>query len=181
MKKKWTIISVIVGLLVMSIGVYVAVAKNKPLAIDPDLKLEIASSKHYLGHMFYKNDPSSELQMFHENDKKEFKISIWHNLKGDYDLDINECIEDIVSKVENKKVRADLIRAEELWHYARQHEDEIALGYAYMIYHDLDKLINNNTDSQDFAGVTEYQGVKGKKYEEMIVFYDNYVKKFHFK
>ena len=187
MKKKWTIISIIVGLLIMSIGIFVAVANNRTLDIDqkvnepklivdPEVKQFIEGNHQFLRHTFYMHDKKLGIKLFHENDSDHYRNGMWSSIKDEISSDVDKTVLRVTSKVTDDRLKTDLTRAVELWYYAGQNKDEQALVYAYMIFVDLDAMINNYTSKiqgvPELYEVTELQGNKGQKYNEMINYYN---------
>ncbi len=165
----------------MSVGVFVAVAKSnandinqgvvqQKLIVNPEVKSIIDGKHKFLRHAFYMHDKKLGIKLFHENDSDEFRDGLWSTIRDD----LGSNTENIISKVTDEQLKTDLTRAVYLWKYAGDNKDEKALIYAYMIFVDLDAMINNYTSGS--YGVTELSGNKGQKYSEMIDYYDNYVK-----
>ena len=158
MKKKWTIISIIVGLLVMSIGVFVAVAKSRTLEVSTEVKNIIDGEHRFLRHQFM----NGEMKLFHENDSQQFRDGLWSSIK----VELGSNTETIISKITDEQLKTDLTRAVYLWKYAVENKNEKALAYSYMIFADLDVQINHF--ESDLFRVTELQGDKEQKYNEMM-------------
>lgn len=174
MKNKQIIFSIVLGILVVAI--LLAANTKEPAIKDPAFNESIKANHHLLRHWFpgdisgFANFTSDYL------DKsiwtKEYSEGLYNTIREHATSDMNKYADWVSSKVNDERIKTDAIRAEEFFYLAGKNKDFLAFGYSYMIYHDLDVQLNNYESNYGLFGVTQLQGVGGKKYDRMIRYYN---------
>lgn len=177
MKKKPIIISTILSILAVLIYF---VANPKIPAIKDSAFHESVETNHQLLRLWFPIDINELENIYSELPEtslrpeilnKEMLGATFRAVRENTKSDINEYADWVSSNVNDERIKNDAIRAEEFFYLAGKNEDILALGYAYMIYHDLDVQLNNYNSNYDLFGVTELQGRGGKHYDRMIQYY----------
>ena len=181
-KKKQIVLNIVLGILAISIF-FVANAKESAIK-DPTFNESIEASHHLLRHWFtvdvndFENLTSDYLStsIWPEN----YSEGMYNTIREHATSDMNKYADWLSSKVNDDRIKTDALRAMEFFCLAGKNKDFLALGYSYMIYHDLDVQLNNYDSNYGLFGVTDFQGVGGQKYDEMIRYYNkikNYIDK----